>query len=148
MGRKGKKIVGFNVGRENIRVFESAKEASEWLGLCRENIVASLKNNYMGTLDGWEFFYYDNFFNTDYYSSPDKARKIGLYKLECFRDATERRGIYIGEKIHLQDYVNNYLKSFCILLKCIRELQMSGRRFSWRISDSDGSVFEHAPCGY
>ena len=115
MGRKGKKIVGFNVGRQNIRVFESAKEAAEWLGLCRENIVASLKNNYMGTLDGWEFFYYDNFFNTDYYSSPDKAQKIGLYKLECFRDATERRGIYIGEKIHLQDYVNNYLKDLISL---------------------------------
>ena len=115
MGRKGKKIIGYNVGRGNIRVFDNGKEAAEWLGLLPQNINASLKNNYMGTLDGWEFFYYDNFFNTDYYSSPDKAEKIGLYKLECFRDATERRGIYIGEKIRLQNYVNNYLKDLISL---------------------------------
>lgn len=110
MGRKGKKIVGFNVGRENIRVFDSAKQAAEWLGLYRENIVASLRNRYMGTLEGWEFFYYDDFFNIDYYSSPDKVRKRASFKLECFREAKERKECYTKERIELQNYVNNHIK--------------------------------------
>ena len=110
MGRKGKKIVGFNVGRENIRVFESGKEAAEWLGLLPQNINASLKNNYTGTLDGWEFFYYDDFFNIDDYSLPDKVRKRASFKLECFREAKERKDYYTREKIELQNYVNNHIK--------------------------------------
>lgn len=110
MGRKGKKIVGFNVGRQNIRVFESGKEAAEWLGLLPQNINTSLKNNYMGTLDGWEFFYYDDFFNTDYYKTPVQAKERGLFLLELLRDAKEQKRYYTDKEIYLQYYVNNYLK--------------------------------------
>lgn len=114
MGRKGKKIVAFNVGRENIRVFESGKEAAEWLGLLPQNINASLRNDYTGTLEGWEFFYYDDFFNTDYYSLPDKVRKRASFKLECFREAKERKGYYTRERIELQNYVNNHIKDLIL----------------------------------
>lgn len=110
MGRKGKKIVGFNVGRQNIRVFDNGKEAAEWLGLLPQNINASLKNNYMGTLDGWEFFYYDNFFNTDYYKTPVQAKERGLFLLKLLRDAKEQKRYYTDKEIYLQYYVNNYLK--------------------------------------
>lgn len=110
MGRKGRKIVGYNVGRQNIRVFESGKEAAEWLGLLPQNINASLRNSYMGTLEGWEFFYYDDFFDTDYYSSPDRVRKRGTFYLERFYEARERGKYYVGEKLELRDYVRRYLR--------------------------------------
>lgn len=110
MGRKGRKIVGYNVGRQNIRVFESRKEAADWLGLLPPNITASLTDDYMGTLEGWEFFYYDDFFDTDYYSSPDRVRKRGTFYLERFYEARERGKYYVGEKLELRDYVRRYLR--------------------------------------
>ena len=110
MGRKGRKIVGYNVGRQNIRVFESGKEAAEWLGLLPQNINASLRNSYMGTLEGWEFFYYDDFFDTDYYSSPDRVRKRGTFYLERFYKAREREKYYTRERMELQDFVKEYLR--------------------------------------
>lgn len=110
MGRKGRKIVGFNVGRQNIRVFESRKEAADWLGLLPPNITASLTNDYMGTLEGWEFFYYEDFFDTDYYSSPDKVRKRGTFYLERFYEAREREKYYARERMELQDFVKEYLR--------------------------------------
>ena len=110
MGRKGRKIVGYNVGRQNIRVFESGKEAADWLGLLPQNINASLKNSYMGTLEGWEFFYYDDFFDTDYYSSPDRVRKRGTFYLERFYKAREREKYYTRERMELQDFVKEYLR--------------------------------------
>ena len=110
MGRKGRKIVGYNVGRQNIRVFESGKEAAEWLGLLPQNINASLRNSYMGTLEGWEFFYYDDFFDTDYYSSPDRVRKRGTFYLERFYKARERDKYCTRERMELQDYVKEYLR--------------------------------------
>ena len=110
MGRKGKKIVGYNVGRRNIRVFESRKEAADWLGLLPQNITASLTDDYMGTLEGWEFFYYDDFFDTDYYSSPDRVRKRGTFYLERFYKAREREKYYTRERMELQDFVKEYLR--------------------------------------
>ena len=110
MGRKGIKIVGYNVGRRNIRVFESRKEAADWLGLLPPNITASLTDDYMGTLEGWEFFYYDDFFDTDYYSSPDRVRKRGTFYLERFYKARERDKYCTRERMELQDYVKEYLR--------------------------------------
>ena len=110
MGRKGKKIVGYNVGRQNIRVFESRKEAADWLGLLPPNITASLTDDYMGTLEGWEFFYYDDFFDTDYYSSPDRVRKRGTFYLERFYEARERGEYCTRERYTLRDYVRRYLR--------------------------------------
>ena len=110
MGRKGKKSVGYNVGRQNIRVFESRKEAADWLGLLPPNITASLTDDYMGTLEGWEFFYYDDFFDTDYYSSPDRVRKRGTFYLERFYEARERGEYCTRERYTLRDYVRRYLR--------------------------------------
>lgn len=110
MGRKGRKIVGYNIGSQKIRVYESAKNAADWLGLIRQNLNASLTNTYMGTLEGWEFFYYEDFLDTDYYSSPDKVRKRGTFYLERFYEARERGEYYIREQLELRDYVRRYLR--------------------------------------
>lgn len=115
MGRKGRKIVGFNVGRQNIRVFESGKEAAEWLGLLPQNINASLRNEYTGTLEGWEFFYYEDFFDTDYYKTPVQAKERGLFLLELLRDAKEQKRYYKDKEMYLQDYVYNHLKDLISL---------------------------------
>ena len=98
MGRKGKKIVGFNVITGKIRVFESGLEAADWLGIAAPNINASLKNRYEGTLEGWEFFYYEDFLDTEYYSSPDKIR---------FSNVGKRGKCYISErKEYLRDLID------------------------------------------
>lgn len=118
MGRKGKKIVGYHIGRQNIRVYESAKNAAESLGLAATNITACLKNRYDGILDGWIFWYYDEFFETDLYkkSTPDGARKEGMLLLERFREAREAKGKFCSrERMNLQDYVYNYIKDLISL---------------------------------
>lgn len=110
MGRKGKKIVGFHLTTGNIRVFESGKEAADWLGLLPQNINASLKDEYTGTLEGWVFFYYEEYIGSDHYSSPDKVRKRGTFYLERFREARERGEYYVDKRNTLQDYVKEYLR--------------------------------------
>ena len=112
MGRKGKKIVGYHIGRQNIRVFESGKEAADWLGLLPQNINANLKNRYDGILDGWIFWYYDEFFETDLYkkSTPDEVRKRCTFYLERFYEARERDKYYTRERMVLQDFVKEYLR--------------------------------------
>ena len=112
--RKGKKIVGFHVSTGNIRVFESGKEAADWLGLLPPNITASLRDDYMGTLEGWEFFYYENFLDTGYYSSPDKVRKMGMFHFKQFYEARETEESYVSERIELQNYVKEYLRDLII----------------------------------
>lgn len=110
MGRKGKKIVGFHLTTGNIRVFESATKAAEWLGLLRQNIQASLKDDYTGTLEGWVFFYYEEYIDSCHYSSPDEVRKRGMFYLECFYEARERNKYYTRERMELQDFVKEYLR--------------------------------------
>lgn len=110
MGRKGKKIVGFHLTTGNIRVFESGKEAADWLGLLPQNINANLKDAYTGTLDGWVFYYYEEYIDSYHYSSPDEVRKRGMFYLECFREARERGEYYVREKYTLRDYVRRYLR--------------------------------------
>ena len=105
MGRKGRKIVGCHT-RGNIRVFESGKEAADWLGLLPQNINANLKNRYKGLLDGWIFWYYDEYIG----SSPDEVRKEGMLILERFYKARERDKYYTRERMELQDFVKEYLR--------------------------------------
>lgn len=114
MGRKGKKIVGFRLTTGNIRVFESRKEAADWLGLLPPNITASLTDDYTGSLEGWVFFYYEEYIGSDHYSSPDKVRKRGTFYLERFRDARERGEYYVDKRNTLQDYVKEYLRDLII----------------------------------
>ena len=121
--RKGKKIVGYNIGSQKIRVYESGKEAAESLGLLPQNINANLKNRYEGVLEGWVFYYYDEFFETDLYkkSTPDGARKEGMLILERFREAREVKGKFCSrERLDLLDYVNNYLRELILFYE--REL--------------------------
>ena len=114
MGRKGKKIVGFRLTTGNIRVIESRKEAADWLGLLPPNITASLTDDYTGSLEGWVFFYYEEYIGSDHYSSPDKVRKRGTFYLERFRDARERGEYYVDKRNTLQDYVKEYLRDLII----------------------------------
>lgn len=109
MGRKGRKIVGYH-STGNIRVFESGKEAADWLGLLPQNINANLKNRYKGTLDGWIFYYYEEYIGSSHYSSPDEVRKEGTLILERFYKARERNKYYTRERMDLQDFVKEYLQ--------------------------------------
>ena len=110
MGRKGKKIVGYHITTGNIRVFESGKEAADWLGIATPNINASLKETYTGTLEGWVFFYYEEYIDSVHYSSPDEVRKRCTFYLERFYEARERGEYYVREKLELRDYVRRYLR--------------------------------------
>ena len=110
MGRKGKKIVGYHLTTGNIRVFESGKEAADWLGLLPQNINANLKDAYTGTLEGWVFYYYEEFIGSDHYSSPDGVRKRGTFYLERFYEARERGEYCAEERYTLRDYVRRYLR--------------------------------------
>lgn len=110
MGRKGRRIVGYRNTTGNIRVFESGKEAADWLGLLPQNINANLKNRYKGTLDGWIFYYYDEYVGSSHYSSPDEVRKEGTLILERFYKARERDKYYTRERMDLQDFVKEYLQ--------------------------------------
>ena len=121
MGRKGKKIVGFHLVTGNIRVFESGKEAADWLGLLPQNINANLKDVYTGTLEGWVFYYYEEFIVSDHYSSPDGVRKRCTFYLERFYEARERGKYYINEKLELRDYVRRYLRDL-----------IDFRRYEWK----------------
>lgn len=114
MGRKGKKIVGFHLVTGNIRVFESRKEAADWLGLLPPNITASLTDDYTGSLEGWVFFYYEEFIDSCHYSSPDEVRKRCTFYLERFRDARERGEYYVDKRNELQDYAKEYLRDLII----------------------------------
>ena len=110
MGRKGKKIVGYNITTGNIRVFESGKEAADWLGISAPNINASLKETYTGTLEGWVFFYYEEYIDSVHYSSPVEVRKRCTFYLERFYEARELGKYYVREKLELRDYVRRYLR--------------------------------------
>ena len=110
MGRKGKKIVGYHLTTGNIRVFESRKEAADWLGLLPPNITASLTDDYTGSLEGWVFFYYEEYIDSCHYSSPDRVRKRGTFYLERFYKAREREKYYTRERMELQDFVKEYLR--------------------------------------
>ena len=114
MGRKGKKIVGFHLITGDIRVFESRKEAADWLGLLPPNITASLTDDYTGSLEGWVFFYYEEYIDSIHYSSSDKVRKRCTFYLERFRDARERGEYYVDERNTLQDFVRRYLRDLII----------------------------------
>lgn len=105
MGRKGRKIVGCHHTTGNIRVFESGKEAADWLGLLPQNINANLKARYKGLLDGWIFYYYEEYIG----SSHDDVRKEGMLILERFYEARERGEYCTRERMDLQDFVNEYL---------------------------------------
>ena len=110
MGRKGRKIVGCHNTTGNIRVFESGKEAADWLGLLPQNINANLKNRYRGMLDGWIFYYYEEYIGSSNYLSPDEVRKEGMLILERFYEARERDKYYTRERMDLQDFVKAYLR--------------------------------------
>ena len=110
MGRKGKKIVGYNIATGNIRVFESGKEAADWLGIAAQNINASLKETYTGTLEGWVFFYYEEYIDSVHYKTPEEVRKLCMFYLERFYEARERGEYYVREKLELRDYVRRYLR--------------------------------------
>ena len=110
MGRKGRKIVGCHHTTGNIRVFESGKEAADWLGLLPQNINANLKNRYKGLLDGWIFWYYDEYIGSSHYSSPDEVRKEGMLILERFYEARERGEYCTRERMDLQDFVKEYIR--------------------------------------
>ena len=110
MGRKGKKIVGYHITTGNIRVFESGKEAADWLGLLPQNLNANLKDVYTGTFEGWVFYYYEEFIGSDHYSSPDGVRKRGTFYLERFYDARERGEYCAEERYTFRDYVRRYLR--------------------------------------
>lgn len=110
MGRKGKKIVGYHLTTGNIRVFESRKEAADWLGLLPPNITASLTDDYTGSLEGWVFFYYEEYIDSCHYSSPDEVRKRGTFYLERFYEAREREKYYARERMELQDFIKEYLR--------------------------------------
>lgn len=110
MGRKGRKIVGYHLTTGNIRVFESRKEAADWLGLLPPNITASLTDDYTGSLEGWVFFYYEEYIDSCHYSSPDGVRKRCTFYLKRFYEARERDKCYVREKLELRDYVRRYLR--------------------------------------
>ena len=134
MGRKGIKIVGYNMRRQNIRVFESRKEAADWLGLLPQNITASLTDDYTGTLKGWVFFYYEDFLDSDYYKTPVQAKERGLLLLERFYEARERDKYCTRERMELQDYVNNYLKDLISLYdKVLVEYEIKRAEINYNI---------------
>ena len=108
--RKGKKIVGFHLTTGNIRVFESGKEAADWLGLLPQNINANLKDSYTGSLNGWVFFYYEEYIDSYHYSSPDEVRKKCTFYLERFYEARERDKYCTRERMELQDFVKEYIR--------------------------------------
>ena len=110
MGRKGRKIVGYHLTTGNIRVFESRKEAADWLGLLPPNITASLTDDYTGSLEGWVFFYYEEYIDSCHYSSPDGVRKRCTFYLERFYEAREREKYYARERMELQDFVKEYIR--------------------------------------